>query len=92
MHAHSLGRLGIIAPYGKEFCSTCNRLRVSARGELKLCLFAESNQSVRHFLQAPAQKEALKNLLVKLVQGKDESHYLPEGRVGNNFSFSSIGG
>jgi hypothetical protein len=47
---------------------------------------------LRHFLQAPSQKEALKNLLVTLVQGKDESHYLPDGRVGNNFSFSSIGG
>jgi cyclic pyranopterin phosphate synthase len=91
-HASSRGSLGIIAPYGKEFCSTCNRLRVSARGELKLCLFAESNQSLRHLLQAPSQKEALKNLLVELVRGKDESHYLPEGRVGNNFSFSSIGG
>jgi cyclic pyranopterin phosphate synthase len=92
VHAHARGKLGVIAPYGEEFCSTCNRLRVSALGELKLCLFAEGNLSLRHLLQSPSQREELKETLCTLVHGKERSHYLPEGRYGNNFSFSTIGG
>jgi cyclic pyranopterin phosphate synthase len=92
MHPEAVGRLGVIAPYGKEFCSTCNRLRVSSRGELRLCLFAEKNHSLRDLLQSAAQKEDLKARLIELVSGKEKTHYLPEGRYGNNFSFSSIGG
>lgn len=91
-HENALGKLGIIAPYGAEFCSTCNRLRVSAKGELRLCLFAEGNQSLRPLLQNANQREALKERLCTLVYGKERSHYLPEGRYGNNFSFSAIGG
>jgi cyclic pyranopterin phosphate synthase len=91
-HAKAFGSLGIIAPYSSEFCSTCNRLRVSARGELRLCLFAEGNTSVRHLLKHADQREELKETLIALVYGKEKSHYLPEGRYGNNFSFSSIGG
>jgi cyclic pyranopterin phosphate synthase len=91
-HPNYRGRMGIIAPYGSEFCASCNRLRVSAVGELRLCLFAEGNTSVRHLLQSSAQREELKQTLQQLVYGKEKSHYLPEGRYGNNFSFSSIGG
>ena len=91
-HPTALGKLGIIAPYGPEFCSTCNRLRVSARGELRLCLFAEGNTSVRRLLKDPDQREELKETLCTLVYGKDRTHYLPEGRYGNNFTFSAIGG
>ncbi|MDW7551561.1 hypothetical protein R8374_22050, partial [Pseudoalteromonas peptidolytica] len=35
------GRIGLIMPYSKDFCKSCNRLRVSALGKLHLCLFAE---------------------------------------------------
>jgi GTP 3',8-cyclase len=92
IHPHYRGRFGIIAPYAKEFCSTCNRLRVTSYGALRLCLFGDSNSSLRHLLQEESQKEDLKDLVLSLLKRKEVSHYLPEGRYGNNQTFSSIGG
>ena len=91
-HPDYMGRMGLIAPYSKDFCSTCNRLRVSSYGGLRLCLFGEGNHSVRHLLQRESQKEELKAHIVSLLQRKEVSHYLPEGKVGNNRTFSAMGG
>ncbi len=91
-HPEYRGRMGFIAPYAKDFCGNCNRLRVTSRGDLRLCLFGEANHSLRELLQSPDQKEELQLKLVSLLQKKEISHYLPEGKYGNNFSFSSMGG
>ena len=91
-HPDYRGRMGLIAPYAKDFCANCNRLRVTSRGALRLCLFGEGNHSLRDLLQSPDQKEELQMRLVSLLQKKEISHYLPEGKYGNNFSFSSMGG
>ena len=45
------GKFGIIAPYSKDFCRTCNRLRITSRGDLRLCLFGNTGISIRHLLQ-----------------------------------------
>ena len=39
---NSKGQFGVIAPYSKDFCKTCNRLRITAKGELRLCLFGNT--------------------------------------------------
>ncbi len=91
-HKDYRGRMGIIAPYAKDFCTSCNRLRVTSRGDLKLCLFGEGNHRLRDLLQSPDQKEELQMRLVSLLQKKEISHYLPEGNYGNNYGFSSMGG
>jgi len=91
-HPDYQGSVGIIAPYSKDFCSTCNRLRITSYGGLRLCLFGEGNQSLRHLLQEESQREELKRLISSLLQKKEISHYLPEGRYGNNETFSSMGG
>ncbi len=41
-HPDYAGRIGLIMPYSKDFCKTCNRLRVSAPGKLHLCLFSDN--------------------------------------------------
>ena len=91
-HPEYLGRMGIIAPYSHDFCGTCNRLRVTSQGQLRLCLFAEGNNSLRKYLQAPSQKDELKAHLHRLLLKKEISHYLPAGKLGNNQSFSAMGG
>lgn len=91
-HPAYAGRIGLIAPYSNDFCKSCNRLRVTSRGALQLCLFAESSHSLRSLLQHPNQKEELKEKIALLLHRKEVSHYLPEGRYGNNKTFSAIGG
>ncbi len=92
VHPLYRGRMGIIAPYAKNFCSSCNRLRVTSRGDLRLCLFGEGNYPLRDLLRTSAQKEELKERLRQLLTKKEISHYLPEGKYGNNHSFSAMGG
>lgn len=91
-HANYQGRIGIIAPYSKDFCTTCNRLRVSAKGELGLCLFGNVGYSLRHLLQSDQQLPDLKQFILDKLPYKLESHYLQEGNTGMNNNFASIGG
>ena len=90
-HAYN-GSVGVIAPYASDFCGSCNRLRVTSRGRLRLCLFSEADHSLRSFLQADAQAPALQERVKTLLGLKEVSHYLPEGKMGNTKHFAMIGG
>ena len=86
------GSVGVIAPYAKDFCSTCNRLRVTSRGRLRMCLFAEGEHSLRPLLKRDDQRAELQENVSTLLGRKDPSHYLPEGKLGNTRHFAAIGG
>ncbi|MBU2588884.1 MAG: GTP 3',8-cyclase MoaA, partial [Alphaproteobacteria bacterium] len=49
-HPDAKGRIGIIAPYAKDFCASCNRLRLSSDGRLHLCLFGDGGSDLRPLL------------------------------------------
>ncbi|MFH1157400.1 MAG: GTP 3',8-cyclase MoaA [Pseudomonadota bacterium] len=93
-YAHSgyRGRVGIIAPYSKGFCAVCNRLRVSARGDLHLCLFGTGGHSLRPLLQEDGQKEELQETVLRLMRVKKISHFLNEGDTGARQNLASTGG
>jgi len=86
------GKFGIIAPYSKDFCKTCNRLRITSRGDLRLCLFGNTGISIRHLLQKDDQLEELKDLILKQMKFKKESHYLELGETGLTKNLSTTGG
>ena len=86
------GKFGIIAPYSKDFCKTCNRLRITSRGDLRLCLFGNTGISVRHLLQRDDQLSELKDLILKQMKFKKESHYLELGETGSTKNLSKTGG
>ncbi len=86
------GKFGIIAPYSKDFCKTCNRLRITSRGDLRLCLFGNTGISVRHLLQKDSQLNELKDLILKQMQFKKQSHYLELGETGSTKNLSKTGG
>ena len=92
IHPEFKGKFGLIAPYTKDFCQTCNRLRVTSRGDLRLCLFGNTGISIRHLLQDDAQKDELVNLIIKQLHLKKESHYLELGDTGITPNLSSTGG
>ena len=87
-----LGSVGVIAPYAKDFCGSCNRLRVTSRGRLRLCLFSEADHSLRAFLQNDDQAPELQERVKSLLGLKEVSHYLPEGKMGNTKHFAMMGG
>lgn len=91
-HPDYQGRLGFIRPYAKNFCDGCNRLRISCRGELKLCLFGDGQESVRHLLQNPTQMEELQLTILQRLSTKKESHSLQDNNFGATRQLASIGG
>ena len=86
------GRIGLIAPYSSSFCRSCNRLRVSSQGGLRLCLFGEADFSLRPMLQSPHQREELMDAVQSLILRKPTAHQLQEGKYGSTASLAAIGG
>ncbi len=91
-HQDSQGTIGLIAPYAKDFCKSCNRLRVSAKGNLHLCLFGEGGYTLRDLLQADDQGPALQDKILSLMNFKKSTHFLHEGKTGATPHLASIGG
>lgn len=92
LHADYQGRIGLIAPYAKDFCATCNRLRVSALGRLHLCLFSEMGIPLRSFLQNDDHIPQLQDFVREKLMDKRISHDLHEGLTGGTRRLADIGG
>jgi GTP 3',8-cyclase len=91
VHPDYSGRIGLIMPYSRDFCSSCNRLRISAQGKLHLCLFGEEGHDVRQWLSKEYHSE-LPRQLQALLGMKEASHYLHEGISGQTRNFAMLGG
>ncbi len=91
-HPGYRGRIGIIAPYSKDFCAGCNRLRVTARGDLRLCLFGDFGIPLRPLLQSDADHEALTARIATQLGLKAAGHGLHQGNTGITPHLASIGG
>lgn len=92
LHPDYAGRIGVIAPYSRDFCAGCNRLRVTARGDLRLCLFGEFGVPLRPLLQRDEDGDALVDLIAAQLQLKAAGHGLHDGRSGIVPHLASIGG
>lgn len=91
-HPDYLGKIGLIMPYSKDFCLTCNRLRVAANGKLHYCLFGESAFDLRPFLQNESSQPELKQFILNSLKIKPKSHYLQDHKSGLIQNLSLIGG
>ncbi len=90
--ADGRGTIGFVSPLSHNFCSNCNRLRLTARGELRTCLFANEDVALAHHLAAPDWRERIRGAVRRALREKPPSHYLAEGRWGNMVSFVNVGG
>lgn len=91
-HPDYAGRIGLILPYSKDFCQSCNRLRVSSTGKLHYCLFGESAMDLRDLLQTDSQSEQLKVRILSSLKIKPPTHYLHQHSAGLMQNLSIIGG
>ncbi|MEI8671376.1 GTP 3',8-cyclase MoaA [Vibrio sp. SA48] len=92
VHADYQGEIGLIMPYEKNFCESCNRLRVSAKGKLHLCLFGDHGVELRDLLEKDEQETALIEHIQAQLQTKSVSHFLHDGHTGMTPHLASIGG
>jgi cyclic pyranopterin phosphate synthase len=91
-HPDFAGRIGLIAPYSPGFCDSCNRLRLSSRGKLHLCLFGDSGIDLRDLLQRDDQHDELVERILAAMPVKAREHRLHEGNSGATPHLASIGG
>ena len=91
-HPDYQGRIGLIMPYSQDFCSSCNRLRISSTGKLHLCLFSDGGLDVRPWMQPHVATTELQDRLTALLMHKAPSHLLHEGQTGGTQNLSIIGG
>lgn len=87
--AGATGTVGFITPLSHTFCADCNRLRLTARGELRLCLFADRVYPLRHLA---GDNRALGAAILEAVAAKPAEHMLLQGNWGNLDSLMQIGG
>lgn len=90
-HTEYRGRIGMITPYGRNFCQSCNRLRVSAQGRLHLCLFAEQGLDLRKEIRS-GDVGLLAEKVRALVADKRPSHGLFQGLTGATENLAMLGG
>ncbi|XP_047138147.1 uncharacterized protein LOC101237296 isoform X1 [Hydra vulgaris] len=93
------GRFGFITSMSEHFCGTCNRLRLTADGNLKVCLFGPNEVSLRDLIRSGASDTDLLNIISIAVGSKKKQHavvrsypivYQPIPLLGNIIHNTSI--
>ncbi|XP_043940770.1 molybdenum cofactor biosynthesis protein 1 isoform X2 [Protopterus annectens] len=69
-----MGHIGFITSMSDHFCGSCNRLRITADGNLKVCLFGNAEVSLRDYLRSGASEEALLQIIGAAVARKKKQH------------------
>ncbi|RAQ94519.1 GTP 3',8-cyclase MoaA [Thermogemmatispora tikiterensis] len=88
-----VGEVGFINPVSEPFCSTCDRIRLTADGQLRTCLFATEETDLRTPLRSGASDEELMAIIRHAVWHKELKHYIGDKRFRRaNRTMSMIGG
>ena len=87
------GEVGIIAPVSEPFCGQCNRLRLTADGKIRTCLFSVGEHDLRSRLREGASDDEIAQWLKDVVWQKEARHHIGEPEfVAPSRSMSCIGG
>jgi cyclic pyranopterin phosphate synthase len=70
------GEIGIIAPVTQPFCGACSRIRLTADGQIRTCLFSTVEHSVRDVLRSGATRAELIEYIAAVVMKKEPRHYI----------------
>jgi cyclic pyranopterin phosphate synthase len=92
--ADGVGEIGFINPVSEPFCASCNRIRLTADGQLRTCLFSIDEWDLRGPLRAGADDRELVDVFVEAVRHKELKHRINEGEAFQRASrsMSQIGG
>ena len=91
--ADGQGEIGFISPVSEPFCGDCNRIRLTAEGMLRTCLFSLNETDLREPMRAGASDAELETIVRDAVWRKELKHHIgDEGFVQPARSMSRIGG
>ena len=89
----SPGEIGIIAPVTEMFCGRCSRIRLTADGQIRTCLFSTSEYNLRDVLRSGASRDEIVEFILTAVLKKEPRHHINDADfVTPSRSMSFIGG
>jgi len=87
------GEIGLISPVSQPFCGFCSRIRLTADGKLRTCLFSKDDHDLRHLLRGAATDREIGDEIAAIVMQKEKSHHINDpGFVPPSRTMVSIGG
>ncbi len=89
------GEIGLISALSHHFCNSCNRLRLTANGQLRSCLLSDQQEELKGLLRSGGSDEDIADLFIKAVKNKPSGHHIKSGHPGADgitSQMSSIGG
>ena len=87
------GEIGIIAPVTEAFCGACSRIRLTADGQIRTCLFSTVEHSLRDVVRDGASRAEIIEFVRTVVMKKEPRHYINDPSfVAPSRSMSFIGG
>jgi cyclic pyranopterin phosphate synthase len=87
------GEIGIIAPVTEPFCGACSRIRLTADGQIRTCLFSTVEHSLRDIVRSGASRQEIIEYIESVVEKKEPRHYINEPQfVAPSRTMSFIGG
>jgi cyclic pyranopterin phosphate synthase len=87
------GEIGLISPVSQPFCGHCSRIRLTADGKLRTCLFSRDDHDLRALLRGRADDAAIEHRIREVVHQKERGHRINEpGFAPPSRTMVSIGG
>jgi cyclic pyranopterin phosphate synthase len=91
--ADGRGEIGLIAPVSQPFCGHCSRIRLTADGKLRTCLFSKEDHDLRYLLRGGANDREIGDEIQRIVEHKEKGHRINEpGFVPPSRTMVYIGG
>lgn len=76
--ADGRGEIGLIAPVTQPFCGFCSRIRLTADGKLRTCLFSKDDHDLKSLLRSGARDREIGDAILAIVEGKEKGHRINE--------------
>lgn len=88
------GTFGVIPSFSRTFCGSCNRLRISATGDVITCLYAKASMNIRDILRGKNSEEQIKQQILKAIGSRSRTGFEAQQKYKGVFdnSMTSIGG
>ncbi len=88
------GSFGVIPSFSRTFCGTCNRLRISATGDVVTCLYAKPSMNIRDILRGENSEEKVKEQILRAIGSRAKTGFEAQEKYKGVFdnSMTSIGG
>lgn len=87
------GEIGIIAPVTEPFCGACSRIRLTADGQIRTCLFSTIEHSLRDVIRSGASRDEIVDYIHSVILKKEPRHFINDpGFVAPSRTMSFIGG